>query len=250
MLTAHSTPQTCSAFRGALDVDAPPPSKFILRNLLRTMSGQAGLTDRVIDELVVRSEVVSRRAGARIGASSSGGHLVHLLVSGAARVDCGDTTIRIVPPGWLLDPTPAGGEAVRLVSIRAHVASLVAVLPRRTAELLLSRLSAHELLHMTTMGWQRLVDTLVQKCALRTRSLRERLVQELEILGHDFGTTHPDGILIDLPLRHGHLARLVPASRSNVCRTMRVLQDEGIATTVHGRIVLLKSPTTPRLTDR
>jgi len=93
---------------------------------------------------------------------------------------------------------------------------------------------------MTMLGWQRLAETLFQKCALMRLPLRDRLSSELHVLAADFGRPHPGGTVIDLPLRHGHLARLVAASRSNVCRAMHAIRDDGMVDVIGDRIVLLE----------
>ena len=58
------------------------------------------------------------------------------------------------------------------------------------------------------------------------------------VLAHEFGSPHPAGICIDLPLSHADLASLVGAARANVTRAVGALRADGLLAPTPGRLVL------------
>ena len=63
-------------------------------------------------------------------------------------------------------------------------------------------------------------------------------MSELDQLACDFGRPVSDGTLIDLPLIHRDLAKLVVASRANVTRRLCALRHSRTIDVVSRRIVL------------
>jgi len=246
MLALHEVPPPIPRCDDRIDVVTLAPSKFILRNLLRAAAERLGLTDRAIDALVTRSQVIYGRAGQRIVSPDDGAEFLHVLVSGAVRIVCRGArvepmTVRIVRAGWVLNPAPLTRGVASSFDAEAHVSSAVAVLSRRALEGLLVELPSHRLLRLVVESWTQLAGLVLEKCQLLTMSLRERVLRELEILAGDFGRPHPDGVLIDLPVAHSDLAGLVVATRANVCRAMVSLRRDGRIAYVDRRIVLLES---------
>lgn len=68
---------------------------------------------------------------------------------------------------------------------------------------------------------------------LEYRSVRERLVSFLYNHSRRFGRQTPDGILIDVPLRHQDIASSISASRETTSRELAALERLGYLTNEH-----------------
>ena len=68
---------------------------------------------------------------------------------------------------------------------------------------------------------------------LEYRSVRERLVSFLYNHAKRFGRQTPDGILIDVPLRHQDIASSISASRETTSRELAALERLGYLTNEH-----------------
>lgn len=83
-----------------------------------------------------------------------------------------------------------------------------------------------------------LVDMLVDMYRLHSerilnleyRTVRERLASFLLGLVERFGQTTPDGILLDVPLRHQDIASSISATRETTSRELTVLERQGLLT--------------------
>lgn len=63
---------------------------------------------------------------------------------------------------------------------------------------------------------------------LEYRTVRERLVFFLISVAHRFGTETPEGILLDVPLRHQDIASSISATRETTGRELSVLEKRGL----------------------
>src|SRR5262249_29441946 len=79
------------------------------------------------------------------------------------------------------------------------------------------------------------------KCRLASIQICERLARELGVLARDFGRPVADGVLIDLPLIHMDLAKLVVASRANVTRAIGALRRAERIDVVSRRIIVRRT---------
>ncbi|HJP96762.1 MAG TPA: Crp/Fnr family transcriptional regulator [Candidatus Saccharimonadales bacterium] len=83
-----------------------------------------------------------------------------------------------------------------------------------------------------------LVDMLVDMYRLHSerilnleyRTVRERLASFLLGLVERFGQNTPDGILLDVPLRHQDIASSISATRETTSRELTVLERQGLLT--------------------
>lgn len=76
---------------------------------------------------------------------------------------------------------------------------------------------------------------------LEYRSVRERIVSFLLTMAQRFGTKTPEGLLIDVPLRHQDIASSINSSRETTSRELGSMEQKGIIGKGNGRI-LLKRP--------
>ena len=65
---------------------------------------------------------------------------------------------------------------------------------------------------------------------LEYRTVRERLASFLLGLVERFGQNTPDGILLDVPLRHQDIASSISATRETTSRELTVLERQGLLT--------------------
>lgn len=73
---------------------------------------------------------------------------------------------------------------------------------------------------------------------LEYRTVRERLVSFLITMSDRFGKDTPDGVAIDVPLRHQDIASSINASRETASRELAVLERRGLITNKRSAIVL------------
>lgn len=216
-----------------------PSARVLLRGLLRRVP--LPLPSAFVDRLVSSAQITNWRAGQRILGPEGPSDIAHLLVSGAVRLDVTirrrSSTLAFVPPGRFVGPIASPPAAPLPFVAIAHVPCLVAIVSHQTVGRalettpeILSGLLSHELSRFQELA------------ANRVRSahspLHDRLAAHLDGLASDFGTPVPEGILIDLPLIHEDLAKLVVASRANVTRALGDLRRNGRIAVVAQRIVV------------
>lgn len=73
---------------------------------------------------------------------------------------------------------------------------------------------------------------------LEYRSVRERLISFLLTMSDRFGKDVPDGISIEVPLRHQDIASSINASRETASRELAVLERKGLIINKRAAIVL------------
>lgn len=92
-----------------------------------------------------------------------------------------------------------------------------------------------------------LVDMLVDMYRLHSerilnleyRTVRERLASFLLGLVERFGQQTPDGILLDVPLRHQDIASSISATRETTSRELTVLERQGLLTRKQFHITII-----------
>ena len=233
-------------------------AKITLRGLLSRNASRLGLTTAAVDAIVQRSQITHCRAGEQIFASGDAHDLVNFLIAGAVRVTCHGRggrlmTVQIVRPGQffglasLFDP-----PAPREFGAVAHRPAIVAIVSQDVLTTVMADLPPGRALRLMAYSWRVLSRLLYEKCLLLTMPLGERVVHELEILAHDFGVPHPDGVVIDLPLTQADLAELVVGSRANVSRVLAALRRRGELVADRRRIVLTPrfAASRPSIADR
>lgn len=62
---------------------------------------------------------------------------------------------------------------------------------------------------------------------LEYRTVRERLISFMLTMAHRFGTEHPEGILVELPLRQQDVASSINSSRETTSREISILEKKG-----------------------
>ncbi len=73
---------------------------------------------------------------------------------------------------------------------------------------------------------------------LEYRTVRERLISFLLITADRFGRKTPEGLMIDLALRHQDIASSISATRETTSRELSALERQGLITTQQSAIVL------------
>ncbi|MFO0781850.1 MAG: Crp/Fnr family transcriptional regulator [Candidatus Saccharimonadales bacterium] len=63
---------------------------------------------------------------------------------------------------------------------------------------------------------------------LEYRTVRERIISFLLTMSYRFGTKTPDGVMIDVPLRHQDIASSVNATRETTSRELAALERKGL----------------------
>jgi CRP-like cAMP-binding protein len=74
---------------------------------------------------------------------------------------------------------------------------------------------------------------------LEYRSVRERLISFMLTMSTRFGKEHPDGLMIDLPLRQQDIASSINSSRETTSRELSLLEKRGLIKT-NPQYVILK----------
>lgn len=74
---------------------------------------------------------------------------------------------------------------------------------------------------------------------LEYRTVRERIISFLVTMGNRFGKTTPDGLLIEVPLRHQDIASSVNATRETTSRELSALERKGLVSNKQSFITLL-----------
>lgn len=73
---------------------------------------------------------------------------------------------------------------------------------------------------------------------LEYRTVRERIISFLLTMSHRFGTKTPDGVRIDVPLRHQDIASSVNATRETTSRELAALERKGLLRNKQSLILL------------
>jgi CRP/FNR family cyclic AMP-dependent transcriptional regulator len=73
---------------------------------------------------------------------------------------------------------------------------------------------------------------------LEYRSVRERLISFLLTMSNRFGRKTPEGMLIDVPLRHQDIASSINASRETASRELSALERKGLLVNTQSYILL------------
>jgi CRP/FNR family transcriptional regulator len=74
---------------------------------------------------------------------------------------------------------------------------------------------------------------------LEYRSVRERLISFLLTMSHRFGKKTPEGLLINVPLRHQDIASSINASRETTTRELTALERKELLTNRQSLITLV-----------
>ena len=73
---------------------------------------------------------------------------------------------------------------------------------------------------------------------LEYRSVRERLISFMLTMSTRFGKEHPDGLMIDLPLRQQDIASSINSSRETTSRELSLLEKKGLIKSTPQYIIL------------
>lgn len=73
---------------------------------------------------------------------------------------------------------------------------------------------------------------------LEYRSVRERLISFMLTMSTRFGKEHPDGLMIDLPLRQQDIASSINSSRETTSRELSLLEKKGLIKTNPQYVIL------------
>ena len=77
---------------------------------------------------------------------------------------------------------------------------------------------------------------------LEYRTVRERLVSFLLSMSRRFGAETPEGLLLDVPLRHQDIASSISATRESVGRELAAFERQGLIANRHLTITLKDVP--------
>jgi CRP/FNR family transcriptional regulator, cyclic AMP receptor protein len=217
------------------------PARQTLRALLARNPG-LGLSACALEALVCRMEFVSWRPGEEV-TSDHQTDGIRVVVGGVVKIVCeslrgAPITVELVGPGGFLHLVTGQPDAVWRVHALAHTPALVGILADSSWREVACHMRVEEGLRLAACAWQMLSRRLYEKCALLAQPIRGRVLHELRVLAHEFGSPHPAGICIDLPLSHADLASLVGAARANVTRAVGALRADGLLAPTPGRLVL------------
>jgi len=218
------------------------PARQTLRALLSRHT-VLGMSAGALEAVVSRVEFTCWRARQEIAASDEEPAGVRVVVAGVVKIVChgaagGTVMVQLVGPGCLLHLAQVRRDTVGRVCALAHTPALVGTLPAGAWREVACHLRVDETLRLAEGAWQTLSGRLYEKCALLAQPVRQRVLQELRVLARDFGTPHPAGVYIDVPLSHADLASLVGAARANVTRALGALRAAGVLAAIPGRLVL------------
>ncbi len=218
------------------------PARETLRALL-SRHAVLGICPGALEALVTRVDFACWRAEQQIAASDEEPAGVRVVVGGIVKIVChgaggGAVMVQLIGPGSLLHLADVRRDTVWRVCALAHTPALVGTLPVGVWREVACHLRVDETLRLAEGAWQALSGRLYEKCALLAQPVRQRVLQELRVLARDFGSPHPAGVCIDLPLSHADLASLVGAARANVTRALGALRAAGVLAAIPGRLVL------------
>lgn len=218
------------------------PARQTLRVLLARQAALA-FAPPVLDALISRVRFTCSGPGQEVAASDDAPAAVHIVVGGVVKIVCegahGKPVVaHMAGPGGVLH-LPAGSRGtVRRVWVAAHTTALVASLAHADWLEVACHMRVEDTFRLVSCAWQSWSVRLCEKCVLLALPVRARVLHELQVLARDFGSPHPAGVCIDLPLSHADLAALVGAARANVTRALGALRATGVLAAVPGRLVL------------
>ncbi len=99
------------------------------------------------------------------------------------------------------------------------------------------------LLHMVTEMYRVHSEHILN---LEYRTVRERLISFLLSMANRFGTETPNGLLVDVPLRHQDIASSISATRETTGREITALEKKGLLSNSSSRFTLLDVQTLQR----
>ncbi len=203
----------------------------------------SGVPREVLREIALGA--IDRHAPRGTALFRSGDTAASMFVLGRGAVRIGGTTpdgrsivFRFVAPGEsfgvlpLLDGAPRSGEA------RAIVDSLLVSVPYDVVAEHIER-SPPVALAFARLSADRLRRDRTRLAELTARDIRGRIVSALFELGTTYGVAAPDGVLIEVPIRHEDLAGFVGTTRETVSRTLSAFASRGFLRRVGDRYVLL-----------
>jgi CRP-like cAMP-binding protein len=208
-----------------------PHDRVQLRTLLgRTLGGGTAPPSGGIDALV-RSAVCERRSPRmRLNARSSDADTVYLVVDGIVRLEY--CRSRREAPRILDLFGPGAFVSVSFAHVsgllhRTHGPVVLARFEPSTLSRELHRLSTETLLHAMADMRRHYLRLLVEQARAWTLLIDGRLAMAIRSMARRFGTSHPLGVRIDVPLTHHDWAALVGSSRANVTRAIGRLRRSG-----------------------
>jgi hypothetical protein len=212
--------------------------------LLRFKS-QYGLTDAAIDSLVRGSDFSRPPGGSQIDGTNEGS-FVPFLVQGFVKLACErregektrDLMIDLMGPGeFLCMPRIRPPLEGRLI-FRVHEAPVtLALLPRQLMHQVTGGHPGENLSRFVLRKWQ--PARVTQKVILLFLPMPERLQEELLRLGRCFGVPQGDAWMRILPaLTQSDLGKLIDRGRSNVNRSWRLLETQGLVAREEGHVLV------------
>jgi CRP-like cAMP-binding protein len=224
-------------------MDGHLAAKDELRRQLHRAAKGMGLTARATDVIVARSEIMSRRTGARICGVHDCADYVRILIQGAAKIVChGEQrrplVVRYAAPGEFLCLPRPRGPAEHEVEIVAHDEVTLALLTRTHMLEAISVLPVSAIGQLTSWSFRNPTRLLFEKVIALGSPQPVRVVNELRDLARRFGRPEGCGWVIDLELTCQDLADLVGGSRARVSRILTSLRARGIIDRVGRRLVL------------
>jgi CRP/FNR family transcriptional regulator len=117
----------------------------------------------------------------------------------------------------------------------------------KTELLQITRDQFNDFIHTNPNAALPLVDMLVDMYRIHSerilnleyRTVRERLVSFLLSMGRRFGQETPEGLLLDVPLRHQDIASSISATRETTGRELAALERQGLLKSKQSSIMLL-----------
>ncbi len=145
------------------------------------------------------------------------------------------------------DITKYGEENLLIIRKSGEILGLTWAVTGEDRHILYSALSKTELLHITRDQFINFVRTNPQSALpliemlvdmyrlhserilnLEYRTVRERLVSFLLTTARRFGRKTPDGLVLDVPLRHQDIASSISATRETTGRELSALERQGL----------------------
>lgn len=155
------------------------------------------------------------------------------------------------------DITKYGEENLLIIRKPGEIIGLTWAVTGEDRHIIYSTLAKSELLQITREQFTSfvrtnpaaalpLVDMLVDMYRIHSerilnleyRTVRERLVSFLLSMGRRFGKEVPEGLLLDVPLRHQDIASSISATRETTGRELSALERQGLLTSKQSNITL------------
>jgi CRP/FNR family transcriptional regulator, cyclic AMP receptor protein len=155
------------------------------------------------------------------------------------------------------DITKYGEENLLIIRKPGEIIGLTWAITGEDRHIIYSTLARTELLQITReqftdfvrtnpMAALPLVDMLVDMYRMHSeriinleyRTVRERIVSFLLSMGRRFGKETPEGLVLDVPLRHQDIASSISATRETTGRELSALERQGLLTSKQSLITL------------